>query len=100
MLSVENAIAAAILEIAKIFGKEYMRSMFKSAGYSYEPTSTDDSSLDYFCGFKSDTDNQWTEYAYVRVNRDTKEVALLDYRLPTGERMQSPLKPIGKFSAL
>jgi hypothetical protein len=50
---------------------------------------------EYFCGFAGNKKtNKWTVFARVLVNRETKEAVFLDYRLPTGERMKKPIKPV------
>lgn len=93
MTSKGNAMAIAILKIAELFGKEYIRSNFDKACHSYPDD--DAEQYDYFCGFKGDNSrNLWTEFAYVRVDRHTEEATFLDYRLPDGTRMKKPVKPI------
>ena len=96
MTSKENAMGIAILKMAEIFGKEYMRNHYFGACHSY--TGGDDRMYDYFTGFEGDDDtNKWTVFAYVRVDRETEEAIFLDYRLPDGTRMENPVRPIGRF---
>lgn len=93
MISKDNAMAIAILKIAELFGKEYVRNNFFNACVSYPKT--DNVMYEYFCGFAgNENTNKWTVFARVLVNRETKEAVFLDYRLPTGERMKEPIKPV------
>ena len=98
MTTTKNAAAIAIIKIAELFGKEYTRINFKDACISCPPDNYEGNDFDFFCGFKGNpSENKWTEYAYVRVDRDTREAVFLDYKLPKGEKMINPIKPI-RFS--
>lgn len=93
MITKGNAIAISILKISELFGKEYMKKNFNKACHSYPDN--DNMMFDYFCGFVGDHEtNLWLEFAYVRVNLETKEAIFLDYKLPNGERMINPIQPI------
>ena len=61
---------------------------------AYPAESEDDTLYEYFLGFEGDEEcNLWTVFARVIVNRETKEVKLLDYKTPNGTRMKNPIKP-------
>lgn len=93
MTSKDNAMAIAILKIAELFGKEYVKNNFHNACVSYPKT--DDIMYEYFCGFEGNKKtNKWTVFARVLVNRENEEIVFLDYRLPNGERMKDPIKPV------
>ena len=93
MLSVGDAKAKAILKIAELFGKEYIRQNFKKACTAYPES--DEISYEYFCGFEGDENSgKWTVFARVLVNRENGEIIFLDYKLPNGKRMENPIKPV------
>lgn len=95
MTTTKNAAAIAIIKIADLFGNEYVRTNFKDACISSPPDDYEENEFDFFCGFAGDErKNTWTVFAYVRVNRGTREAVFLDYKLPNGEGMENPIKPI------
>ena len=95
MTTTKNAAAIAIIKIADLFGNDFVRTNFKDACISYPPDDYKEAEFDFFCGFTGDErKNAWTVFAYVRVDRGTREAVLLDYKLPNGERMENPIKPI------
>ena len=84
-----DAKAAAILFIADLFGRDYVRKAFP--GSCSACPKSDDTEFEYFIGFESDN-GKWSSYAIVLVNRETKECSILNYRLPNGESMPNPIK--------
>lgn len=93
MLNKDEAKVDAWGAIADLFGVEYFRTHFENACQAYPDDKYDDVEYEYFMGFES-KDGTWTVFAKVSVNRETKEVAFLDYKTPDGKRMENPPKPI------
>lgn len=91
MINKDGAKIMAILAIAKLFGKEYVRSHINKACETY-PDGNDIEYI-YFLGFEYDGD-LWSVFAKVLVNRETNEVRFLDYKTLDGERMKNPPSPI------
>ena len=93
MMDKVNAKAEAIIQIANLFGAEYVKQHIIGACEAYP--AGDDVLYDYFLGFEGDRKtDKWTVFADVRVNRETEEVTFLDYKLPDGTRMKNPPRPI------
>lgn len=93
MLSIGDTRAKAVLEMAKLFGREYIKANFKRACTAYPES--EEVLYEYFCGFECDEDtNKWIVFARVLVNRESGEATFLDYKLPNGERMAKPIKPV------
>lgn len=81
--------------IADLFGIDYFKSHIVDSCESYPTDDYGEVEFEYFLGFEGDdTTNLWTVFARVLVNRETKEVIFLDYKTPSGIRMQNPVKPI------
>ena len=94
MINKETAAAIAYLAIADLVGRDYFRSHFKDVCHSFPSDEYDDVEYEYFMGFEGDSDtNLWTVFARVSINRETKKVTFLDYKLPNGSRMENPIKP-------
>lgn len=91
MINKDEAKIIAILAIAKLFGKEYVRNHINKACETY-PNDNDIEYI-YFLGFEDDGE-LWSVFAKVLVNRETKDVRFLDYKTPNGERMKNPPSPI------
>lgn len=91
MINKDEAKIIAILAIAKLFGKEYVRNHINNACETY-PNENDVEYI-YFLGFEDDGE-LWSVFAKVLVNRETKDVRFLDYKTPDGERMNNPPSPI------
>lgn len=93
MLSIGDAKAKAILKMAELFGKEYIRQNFRKACTAYPET--EEILYEYFCGFESDSyTNKWIVFSRILVNRETGNTIVLDYKLPNGTRMKNPIKPV------
>ena len=82
--------------IADKFGHDFFKSHFEGACEAYPSDEYVDSvEYEYFLGFEGDdSSGLWTVFARIVVNRETKEVVFLDYRMPDGHRMENPSKPI------
>ena len=94
MLNIEEAKIDAWVAIADLMGIQYFRDHFDGSCGSYPSEESDDKEYEYFIGFDGDeATNQWTVFARVSVNRETREVKFLDYRTPNGTRMGNPVKP-------
>lgn len=89
MMSRADAKAAGIIFIADLFGRDYVKRTFQKSCQAYPDD--DETDFEYFVGFESEND-RWSVYALVSVNRVTKEVSFLNYRLPNGETMPNPIK--------
>lgn len=98
MINLDEAKVAAWVAIADILGRTYFRAHFEGSCHSYPDPNNEKNDLinyDYFIGFESDSNTGlWTVFARVSVNRETKKVTVLDYKLPDGTRMKNPVKPI------
>ncbi len=93
MLSIGDAKAVTIRKIVELFGKEYVRENLKNALVAYPES--DEMIYEFFCGFESNFEtNKWTVFARISVNRKTHDIQFLDYKLPNGERMKNPIKPV------
>lgn len=93
MLSIGDSKAKAIIKTSEIFGKKYVKENFNSACLAYPEN--EDILYEIFCGFeRNEATNKWTVFSRVCVNRKTHEVKFLDYKLPSGERMKNPIKPV------
>ena len=94
MVNKETAAAIAYLAIADLVGRDYFKSHFEDVCHSYPTGDSDDAEYEYFMGFEGDSEkNLWTVFARVSINRETKKVTFLDYKLPNGSRMENPIKP-------
>ena len=94
MINENEARIEAWTIISELFGNDYFRSHFEGSCESYPTNDDDDVIFDYFMGFESDNNNQWSVFARVSVNRETREVHFLDYKTPGGKRMDNPPNPI------
>lgn len=46
-------------------------------------------------GVEGDSESgNWDVFVKVSVDRETKKVIYLDYKIPDGKRMENPIKPI------
>ena len=94
MLTKEQATADAWLQISELVGREYFKEHFEGSTHSY-PADSNEVEYEYFIGFEGDDESDlWTVFARVSVNRETEKVTILDYKLPNGERMKNPIKPV------
>ena len=94
MINKETAAAIAYLAIADLVGRDYFRDHFNDVCHGYPSDENNDIEYAYFMGFEGDDETGlWTVFARVSVNRETEEVAFLDYKLPNGKRMKDPIKP-------
>ena len=81
--------------IADIVGDEYFRENYKTACEAYTADSLDNRCFEYFLGFEGDSETgNWNVFVKVSVDRETKDVTYLDYKTPSGKRMEKPPKPI------
>lgn len=95
MLNLEEVKIVATIEIANLFGVEYVKNHLADAAESYPSEENDDIEYEYFLGFEGDEKTGlWSVFARVSVNRETREVTFLDYKTPEGVRMENPVKPI------
>ena len=95
MLNKDEAKVLAWITIAELFGKDYFKSHFEGACGSYPSDEYDEVEYEYFLGFEgNDKTGNWTVFARVLINRETRECTFLDYRTPDGVRMENPIKPI------
>ena len=95
MINIDEAKIAAWAAIADFMGIEYFRNHFVGSCESYPTDENDDVEYEYFMAFEGDdSTGLWTVFARVSVNRETEEVAFLDYKAPDGKRMENPVKPI------
>ncbi|MCC8069228.1 MAG: hypothetical protein LIO71_05705 [Ruminococcus sp.] len=93
MLSDNACRIKSVLKIAELFGNEYVRKNFPNSCTAY--TNDFEENYEFFCGFQGDSKtNKWLVFARISVNRITEKVIFLDYKLPNGERMEQPLKPV------
>lgn len=95
MLNRFEAKIAACEVIADIVGLDYFKAHIKHACESYPSEDEEGIDYEYFLGFDDidDDSDVWNVFARVSVNRDTKEVTILDYKTPDGHRMENPIKP-------
>ena len=94
MLNIEEAKIDAWTAIADKLGLQYFREHFVGSCESYPSEESNELSYEYFIGFEGDNAaNKWTVFARVSVNRQTREVTFLDYKMPNGDRMKNPIKP-------
>lgn len=85
--------ALGVLKTADLFTDEYVSKMFPDSCQSY--CDWDENKVHYFIGFKmDDTDDLWKEFSYMEIDKKTGNVDFLDYKLPSGFRMESPKLPI------
>ena len=83
-----------ILKIADLFGDEYVRN-HRFSGCNAISYDFSDNEAHYFVGFEGNQEkNIWTEFAYVAVNKNNGNVRFLDYKLPSGRRMENPPHPV------
>lgn len=95
MWNKDEAKIAALLFISDFFGKEYVKSHISDSCESYPSDGDNEVEYEYFLGFEGNDDtNNWSVFARVLVNRETKECSFLDYKTPDGIRMSNPIKPI------
>ena len=96
MLNKFEAKIAACGAIADIVGLDYFRAHIQNACESPPADDYDGVDYEYFLGFDdiNDKSELWNVFALVSVNRDTKEVTVLDYKTPDGRRMENPIRPI------
>ncbi len=94
MWNKDEAKIAALLFVADLFGKDYIKSHISDSCESYPSNEYDEVEYEYFIGFEGNVDtNLWTVFARVLVNRETKVCSFLDYKTPDGNRMENPIKP-------
>ena len=95
MINKQEAKVDAYVKIAELMGKEYFLGHIEKAVESYPADDYDEINWEYFLGFEGDKKTGlWTVFVRVSVNRETEQVTFLDYKLPNGQRMDHPLKPI------
>ena len=96
MINKEEAKVDALVAIANLVGLDYFRAHIEKACESYPADDYDGVDYEYFLGFDDieDESDVWKVFARVSVNRETKEVIILDYKTPDGHRMDNPIKPI------
>ena len=95
MINKDEAKIAAWIAIADLMGLDYFRNHYVGSCESTVVTEDDDPNFEYFMAFEGDDESGlWTVFARVCVNRETEEVAFLDYKTPDGKRMENPIKPI------
>ena len=80
------------LEMAKLFGDEYIRQ--NAIGAAESISEKIDGEIRYFLGSRGDASGSWTEYALVGVDPANDKARFLDYKLPDGKRMEKPIVPI------
>lgn len=94
MLNKDEAKILATIEIAKLLGIDYVKEHLSESCESYPTDDFDDVEWEYFLGFEGDEKTGlWTVFARVSVNRETEHVTFLDYKTPSGIRMENPIKP-------
>lgn len=95
LLTKDEAKVTAWRAVADLVGRDYFRNHFEGACQAFPDALSDQVDFEYFIGFEGDVQcNLWTVFARVSVNRETKRVTFLDYRLPNGERMANPISPV------
>jgi len=95
MISQNEAIIVATVKIAELMGIEYTKEHILNATQSYPVGEENEIYFEYFLGFDGDDEKDlWTVFAWVSVNKETQEVAFLDYKTPDGKRMENPIKPV------
>ena len=94
MLNKDEAKILATIEIARLLGIDYVKEHLSESCESYPTDDFDDVEWEYFLGFEGDEKTGlWTVFARVSVNRETEQVTFLDYKTPSGIRMENPIKP-------
>lgn len=94
MINIQEAKVDAYVKIAELVGKDYFLAHIEEAVESYPADEYDEVEWEYFLGFEGDEETGlWTVFARVSVNRETEQVAFLDYKTPDGRRMDNPVKP-------
>ncbi len=93
MLEKQDLIYNASVKMMELFGKKYLQEhMFNNSCHTQ---AEDRDYFELFCGFAGIREtNKWTEFAYVRVHKETGEAEFLDYGLPDGTRMENPIKRV------
>lgn len=105
LISKSDAWAEAVLAVAGIFGKDFVKEkLLKSPSSVTEIKGTDNSNprIEFFFAFESDgkraSNSKWTCYAWVSVDLVTEKASFLNYCLPDGQKMKNPIRLSKSFS--
>lgn len=85
--------AIALKWCVPLFTKEYIKGMVEKPFVVSVSELNQNGANQVFLGFQMD-DDKWTEYAFLEVKGESRTARYLDYRLPNGTRMATPIIPV------